>query len=102
MPEARKQIYIDSLPDYEMRLLTALSYFLGRQASTQAIACLSMYLRQSEPRIMSQLRYYAHKAQMDEYDLLDLIYENPDEVDRLLKVTGKVHPSDESDIFEVE
>ena len=94
-------------PEYEMKLLTALSFFLGRKASTQALACLSMYLRQSEPRIMSQVRYYAHKINrqsgktLTEYDLLDLIFEDPEQVTRLMEGLDVVHSPDESrDAFE--
>ncbi|MGQ4646314.1 hypothetical protein [Lyngbya aestuarii] len=109
MSEVRKQICINVPPEYELKLLTALAYFLGRKVSAQALACLSMYLRQSEPRIMAQLGYYAHKASqvkgttISEYELLDLIYESPETADQLLKNTGKVHYLDESkDVFEPE
>jgi hypothetical protein len=51
----------DHLPAYENRLLTALAFFLGRDPDAQARACLCMYLRQSEPRIMAQVKYYAHR-----------------------------------------
>lgn len=107
MTEDRKQISINVPPEYELKLLTALAYFLGRKVSAQASACLSMYLRQSEPRIMAQLRYYAHKASrlqdttVSEYELLDLIYESPEKVEELFKDTGKVHQLDESqDVFD--
>lgn len=85
-----------------MRLLTALAYFLGRKVNAQASACLSMYLRQSEPRIMSQVRYYAHRCGIHEYDLLDLIFKHPERVDELLRDAGKVHQSgDRADVFEL-
>lgn len=96
-----QELTIKAPPDYEMRLLRALSYFLGRKIEAQAVACLSMYLRQSEGRMLSQVRYYAHRLQMHEYDLLDLITEDPAAVDRLLQATDKVHrPEDGPDIFE--
>lgn len=101
-PAERKRLYLNAPPEYEMKLLTALSYFLGRKASTQALACLSMYLRQSEPRIMSQVRYYAHKVSkqtgktVSEYELLDLIYETPEQVDKMLQGLDVVHTPDES------
>lgn len=97
---ADPSIQINLPPEYEMKLLTALSYFLGRSVSAQALACLCMYLRQSEPRIMSQVRYYAHRLNLHEYDLLDLISENPEAIDRLLKDAGKVHTAAEPDVFE--
>ena len=99
----RSPITINVPPEYEFKLLTALAYFLGRTVAAQALACLSMYLRQSEPRIMSQVRYYAHRLKMNEYDLLDLIYKHPEQVDALLKNSGKVHqPGDLNDVFESE
>jgi hypothetical protein len=100
MNNAKEKICINPPPEYELKLLTALSYFLGRDIEAQALACLSMYLRQSEARIMSQVRYYAHKASLSEYDLLDLICENPTQVDELLGRTGKVHQPDETDVFD--
>jgi len=57
----RKRIYLNSLPDYEMKLLSALAFFLDRKVSTQAAAALAMYLRQSHDRIMNQTEYYANK-----------------------------------------
>lgn len=98
-------ISLESLPEYERKLLLALAFFLGRPASAQAIACLSMYLRQSEPRVMAQLRFYAHKAAqstgqpVSEYDLLDQIAESPDAVAALLQA-GVVHSSDQRDVFD--
>lgn len=103
MTHPDRQLQINAPPEYEMRLLMALAYFLGRSVNAQASACLSMYLRQSEPRIMSQVRYYAHRCGLHEYDLLDLIAENPAQVDALLKEAGKVHQTgDRKDIFEPE
>ena len=99
-------IQVSMLPEYEKKLLTALSFFLGRPASTQALACLSMYLRQSEPRVMSQVRYYAHKIskqsgqQLTEYELLDLIFANPEQVTALLEGLTVVHtPEVSQDVF---
>ncbi|MBD2256974.1 hypothetical protein [Pseudanabaena sp. FACHB-2040] len=96
---------IHALPEYERKLLAALAFFLGREQSAQAVACLSMYLRQSEPRIIGQLKYYAHKATkntgqpLDEYDLLDLIAESPDQIAAMLQ-PGVVHPPGLQDVFE--
>ena len=99
-------IQVNTLPEYEKKLLMALSFFLGRPASTQALACLSMYLRQSEPRVMSQVRYYAHKIskqsgqQLTEYELLDLIFADPERVSALLDGLTVVHTPDVSqDVF---
>lgn len=94
------------LPEYEGRLLTALAFFLGRDATSQAKACLCMYLRQSEPRIMAQLRYYAHKASrltgqpLSEYDLLDWIERSPQEVATLLADAPGVHTDQSPDVFD--
>lgn len=95
-----------SLPEYESHLLTALAFFLGRDATSQAKACLCMYLRQSEPRIMAQLRYYAHKASrltgqsLSEYDLLDWIERSPQEVAALLADSPGVHTDQPPDVFD--
>ena len=94
-----------NLPDYESRLLTALAFFLGRDTDAQARACLCMYLRQSEPRIMAQVKYYAHRLsvewerEINEYELLDLIATNPEKVILALPDLGKVHHPEEIDIF---
>lgn len=95
----------NSLPEYERKLLLALAFFLGREVTAQAVACLSMYLRQSEPRIMAQVKYYAHKAAqqngqtVSEYDLLDLIAADPETVTALIK-PGVVHTPGQPDVFE--
>jgi hypothetical protein len=94
-----------TLPDYERDLLAALAYFLGRDPEAQARACLCMYLRQAEPRIMAQLRYYAHRLStqtgkpMDAYDLLTMIAESPAAVSALLPDLGQVHDPDLPDVF---
>jgi hypothetical protein len=99
--EPPSQLHLNPPPEYEMKLLKALAYFLGRKVEAQALACLSMYLRQSEPRIMSQVKYYAYKMGIHEYDLLDLIDTNPQQVDQLLQACRKVHaPDDIHDVFE--
>ncbi|MFQ4138247.1 hypothetical protein PGN35_018205 [Nodosilinea sp. PGN35] len=94
-----------TLPDYERDLLAALAYFLGRDPEAQARACLCMYLRQAEPRIMAQLRYYAHRLSvqtgepMEAYDLLNKIVESPDAVTALLPNLSPVHGPDQLDVF---
>lgn len=74
----RKRFNLAKPPEYEYKLLTALAFFLGRPVSTQASAALCMYIRMSHDRIMSQVRYYAKKAGMDEYEYLNLISEDPE------------------------
>ncbi len=93
------------LPDYESRLLAALAFFLGRDVDAQAQACLCMYLRQSEPRIMAQVKYYAHRLsaqwgrEVSEYELLELIATSPERITQALPNLGGVHRADEVDIF---
>lgn len=94
-----------SLPDYEHRLLTALAYFLGRDLESQAKACLCMYLRQAEPRIMAQVNYYAHRFSQatgqptSGYELLDLLTQSPQVVAQALPDLGHVHDIDRVDVF---
>ncbi|MBD1995080.1 hypothetical protein H6G00_00355 [Leptolyngbya sp. FACHB-541] len=104
MAEERKRIYLNVPPEYEFKLLTALAFFLGRPVATQAAAVLGMYLRQSEPRIMAQVRFYGRKLGIDEYELLDLIFSDPDKVTELLAQAGagrleKIHEGDAPDIY---
>lgn len=94
-----------SLPDYEQRLLIALAYFLGREVDAQARACLCMYLRQAEPRIMAQVNYYAHRFSQatgqptSGYELLDLLSQSPEVVRQALPGLGQVHAADTADVF---
>jgi hypothetical protein len=94
-----------NLPDYENRLLGALAFFLGRDVDAQARACLCMYLRQSEPRIMAQVKYYAHRLsaawgrEVSEYELLELIAGQPEKVTQALPNLAGVHRPDEVDVF---
>jgi hypothetical protein len=101
MPESseRERISINALPEYEMKLLTALSFFLGRSVTTQAAAALAMYVRQSHDRILTQTEYYAHRAGMNKWDFFDLISENPQKAEELMRGTGaKIH-AEEADVF---
>lgn len=94
-----------ALPDYERHLLAAMAYFLGRDPEAQARACLCMYLRQAEPRIMAQVRYYAHRLSaqtgqpLSEYDLLTMIAQSPEAVTALLPDLGQVHDPKQPDVF---
>lgn len=69
---------------YEDALLSALAFFRKQPRETQALNCLSMYLRQSETRVMSELKYYAAQAGLDPQALLMLIHTNPIEAEALL------------------
>jgi hypothetical protein len=96
----------DDLPDYESRLLSALAYFLGRDPEAQARACLCMYLRQAEPRIMAQVNYYAHRFSQatgqttDSYELLELLATSPEIVSQALPDLGRVHAANATDVFD--
>ncbi len=96
----------DSLPDYERHLLIALATFLGRDPEAQARACLCMYLRQAEPRIMAQVNYYAHRYGMatgqaiNGYDLLELLARSPQSLKQALPNLGQVHGAEEPDVFD--
>jgi hypothetical protein len=92
------QLQINAPPEYEMKLLTALAFFLGRKVSSQATAVVAMYLRQSHDRILSQCEFYAHKVGMNKWDVLDLIYHNPQQAEELFKAGRKIHAG-ESDVF---
>ncbi len=89
---------LPTLPDYEMRLLTAMAFFLGRKVNQQAAAIVAMYLRQSHDRILTQTEYYAHRLGISKWDLLELISANPEQARALLAQAGKVH-DDDPDIF---
>ena len=99
-PRDRPQMTINALPDYEMKLLSALSFFLGRSPTSQATAALAMYLRQSHDRILTQVEYYAHRAGMNKWDFFDLIHTQPAEAERLMQaaIADRIH-ADEVDVF---
>jgi len=102
MPEVneRKRIYLNALPEYEMKLLNALAFFLGRKVSTQAAAALAMYIRQSHDRILTQVEFYAHQVGKSKWEMLDLLFDNPEEAERLIneKASDRIH-TNESDVF---
>lgn len=90
-----KRLHLRPLAPYEDRLLAALSYFrTQRKRTTQAHHCLSMYLRQSETRIMGEVGFYADSCGLSRRDFLELIYTDPDKVDQLISeaMKGGVSP----------
>jgi hypothetical protein len=94
-------ISIHPLPEYEMKLLNSMAFFLGRSVETQATAALAMYLRQNCDRLLTQCEFYAHKLGMDKYTLLNLITDDPQQAAALLREAGRVHrPEDGSDVFD--
>lgn len=97
-PKDSKELHLRSLAPYEDRLLSALAFFRTRRdRTTQAQHCLSMYLRQSEGRILSEVGFYAHLVKMDKLDFLELLYTDPERVERLIFEETGTHLSD---IFE--
>jgi hypothetical protein len=64
-----------------------------------------MYLRQSEPRIMAQVKYYAHRLsnklgrEVSGYELLEMIATCPETIAEALPNLGEVHRPDEVDVF---
>jgi hypothetical protein len=72
------------LPPYENALLSSLAFFRGQTRTTQALNCLAMYLRQSETRVMGEVRFYARQLGMEPDDLLMLIDRDPQQAEALL------------------
>jgi cobalamin-dependent methionine synthase I len=90
-----KRIHLKPLAPYEDRLLHALAFFrTKRQATTQAHHCLSMYLRSSESRIMSEVGFYSKMAGLDKTKFLELIYQDPDKAAQLIKDSTGINISD--------
>jgi hypothetical protein len=95
----KPELRLKPLPEYEMKLLVALAAFLGRETTPQAAACLAMYLRQSCDRILTQCEYYGHQWQMDKWEVLNYIYNQPEEARQRIATSGRVHHFDEPDVF---
>jgi len=69
---------LEPLAPFEDRLLHALAFFrTGRDVERQALHCLSMYLRQSESRVMSEVAFYARRLEMSPEAMLEAIYTDP-------------------------
>ena len=72
---------LGDLAPFEARLLHALAFFRTRRnIEQQALHCLSMYLRQSESRVMGEVRFYARQLGIEPEEMLEEIYTNPDAV----------------------
>ncbi|MGK7945291.1 MAG: hypothetical protein AB4058_12560 [Microcystaceae cyanobacterium] len=81
-----KRIQMTALAPYEDRLLACLSFFrFKRQHSVQARHCLSMYLRQGEARIRNEVSFYAKQLEINTDELIELIYEDPEKAETLMK-----------------
>lgn len=80
-----RRMNLESLAPFEDRLLHALAFFrTGRDVERQALHCLSMYLRQSESRVMAEVAFYARQLGMSAEAMLEAIYTDPQAIaDRL-------------------
>ncbi|XPM54453.2 MAG: hypothetical protein EDM05_042065 [Leptolyngbya sp. IPPAS B-1204] len=59
--------------------------FRQQERTTQALNCLAMYLRQSEARVLGEIRFYAKLVNLESDELLMLIHQHPDQAEALLK-----------------
>lgn len=81
------------LAPYEEMLLHALAFFrTNRSVETQAHHCLSMYLRQGEARVMGEVGFYARLVGLEPFELLQLIYTEPERAIALLSEYGEIAP----------
>ncbi|MDB9518787.1 hypothetical protein PN466_17710 [Roseofilum reptotaenium CS-1145] len=81
-----QNLNIRPLAPYEDRLLNALAFFrTQRQPENQAHHCLSMYLRQSEARIMGEVGFYARLVGMEPWEFLELLYQDGDRAEALIQ-----------------
>ncbi|NET59416.1 MAG: hypothetical protein F6K47_25720 [Symploca sp. SIO2E6] len=95
MPEQPQGLNLRPLAPYEDRLLAALAFFrTQRKTITQAHHCLSMYLRQSESRIMTEVDFYARLSGLNKFELLELIYNDPDQAETLIEQAAGVGVKD--------
>lgn len=78
-------LHLPPLPPYENALLSSLAFFRKQERTTQALNCLAMYLRQSEARVMGEIRFYAEQLNIEPEALLMLIHRDPEQVEVLLK-----------------
>lgn len=83
--ETGDPLHLPPLPPYENALLSSLAFFRKQERTTQALNCLAMYLRQSEARVLAEIRFYAKLLNMNPEELLMLIHQNPQQAEALLK-----------------
>lgn len=83
--ESGDSLHLPPLPPYENALLSSLAFFRNQKRTTQALNCLAMYLRQSEARVMGEIRFYAKQLNMEPEALLMLIHLDPEQAEALLK-----------------
>jgi hypothetical protein len=83
--EIGEPLHLTALPPYESALLASLAFFRKQERATQALNCLTMYLRQSETRVMSEIRFYAKLVNLEPEELLSLIHQQPEQAEALLQ-----------------
>lgn len=83
--EAGEPLHLPPLPPYESALLASLAFFRQQPRETQALNCLGMYLRQSEARVLGEIRFYASLLQLEPEALLTLIAQEPEQAEALLR-----------------
>ncbi|MFM7423903.1 MAG: hypothetical protein ACKO7W_02675 [Elainella sp.] len=89
-------LQLPPLPPYESALLAALAFFRNQPRTTQALNCLTMYLRQSEARVLGEIRFYAKLVNLEPDQLLALIAQDPEQAAALLQAQLNRQPSDAS------
>lgn len=85
MTSRLSRINLKQLPLYERQILHAIAFFQGRPVTTQAYNALTFYLRQSEPRVASQVGFYARRLNMSVDQLYELIYTDPEQAKQLIQ-----------------
>ena len=83
--EIGEPLHLPPLPPYESSLLASLAFFRKQPRETQALNCLTMYLRQSEARVLGEIRFYARLVDLEPEALLRLIYQDPERAEALLQ-----------------
>jgi len=83
--ETGEPLHLPPLPPYESSLLASLAFFRKQPRETQALNCLAMYLRQSEARVLGEIRFYARLLNLEPETLLMLIDQEPERAESLLQ-----------------
>lgn len=92
-PNQPEGLHLQPLAPYEDRLLAALAFFrTSRRPEVQAHHCLSMYLRQSEARVMGEVGFYARRCGCAPDEFLELIYRDPAAAEAAIAQLGRVSP----------
>ena len=97
------RLHMKPLALYEDMLLNCLAFFrTNRRPTVQAHHCLSMYLRQSEGRIKSEVSFYANLLDLSTDELMQLIYTDPDKAKNLIDEIGVISPVGDDDPDDIE